>query len=153
MSTEVPGTPGEQKDVLAEQPAEQPQVTQADPSKDEINMGMLAHLLGFLYIVGPLIIWLMKKDESKYVEEQAREALNFQIAIALGLMAGGILYGMFAIGIVIGGLGRGAFLIVSLVLVAIWALLVVNLVFVIIASIEASKGIRYKYPVNLRLIK
>ena len=140
MSTEVPGTPEGQKDVqeptvTEQQPAAQPQAAQADPSKDEVTMGMLAHLLGLLYIIGPLIIWLIKKDESKYVGEQAKEALNFQITAIIGFMAAGIL-SLIGIG----------FVITPIVWIG-W------LVFIILGTIEANKGVQYKYPVNLRLIK
>src|SRR4051794_33293223 len=50
------------------------------PDKDSITMGMLCHLLGiFTSFLGPLIIWLMKKDQSPWVDDQGKESLNFQI--------------------------------------------------------------------------
>ena len=52
---------------------------------DERTMGMLAHILGGVTnFLGPLIIWLIKKDESPFVNDQGKEALNFQITIAIG---------------------------------------------------------------------
>ena len=55
------------------------------PTPDEKNMGMLSHLLGlFSSFIGPLIIWMMKKDQSPWVEDQAKEALNFQIIAPAG---------------------------------------------------------------------
>ena len=61
---------------------EAPAIPSLPPAtQEEQTMGMLSHLLGiFTGFLGPLIIWLIKKDESKYIDEQAKEALNFQIA-------------------------------------------------------------------------
>ncbi|MEZ5431721.1 MAG: DUF4870 domain-containing protein [Verrucomicrobiales bacterium] len=58
---------------------------------DERNMAMLAHLLGGLAsFLGPLVIWLMKREESPFVNDQGREALNFQITVAIGMAVLGI---------------------------------------------------------------
>ena len=105
-------------------------------SEDERNWGLFAHLsplaLGF---IGPLIIWLVKKDESNYVAEHGKEALNFQITILIGMMLS-----IPLLFVLVGGL-----------LMAILAIL--NLVFIILATIEASKGCAYRYPVSIRLVK
>lgn len=103
------------------------------PTSDERTMALLSHVLciavGFL---APLIIYLMKKDESKYVAAHAKESLNFQITMF-------IVYCVLAITIV------GLFLI--------WIFALIALVFVIIATIKASENKLYKYPVNFRFIK
>jgi len=100
------------------------------------NMGMLCHLLGlFTSFVGPLILWLIKKDEDKFVDDQGKEALNFQITVILASVASGILYFVcigFLIAIAVG---------------------ISDIVFCILASVAASKGENYRYPVSLRLIK
>jgi uncharacterized protein len=106
---------------------------------DEKNLGMLAHLLGiFTFFVGPLIIWLIKKDQSKYIDEQAKEALNFQIAASIVLF------------------GCSIFLIIPLVncvmLIVVLAAHVARLVFSIIGTVGASKGEMYRYPYTFRLI-
>ncbi|MGB8193904.1 MAG: DUF4870 domain-containing protein, partial [Chitinophagaceae bacterium] len=60
---------------------EQPLYT---PTSDERTMALLSHILGLvIWIIGPLIIYLVKKDESKFVAEHAKEALNFQITVAI----------------------------------------------------------------------
>ena len=109
---------------------EQPSYT---PTSDERTMALLSHVLciavGFL---APLIIYLMKKDESKYVAAHAKESLNFQITMF-------IVYVVLAITII------GIFLI--------WIFALIALVFVIIATIKASENKLYKYPVNIRFIK
>lgn len=60
---------------------------------DEKTMAMLAHLIGGITcLLGPLIIWLIKKDESPFVNDQGKEAVNFQLSILLGYVVTGILF-------------------------------------------------------------
>ena len=62
------------------------------PSKDDCNIAMLAHLLGIFFgFLAPLVIWLVKKDESRFIGEQAKEALNFQITMTLACFISGLL--------------------------------------------------------------
>ena len=106
------------------------------PSNDDRNLAMLAHLLGIVSgFVGALIIWLVKKDQSAFVDEQGKEALNFQITVMIGFVASWIL--MF---VLIGAL------LMPLLLVA-------NLVFCILAAVAVSRGEHYRYPVAIRLLK
>jgi len=106
--------------------------------KDERTMGMLAHILGAVTVViGPLIIWLIKREESPFVDDQGKEALNFQITILIGHVASMIL----------GGLTGGcASVILSPV---VW---LVSLIFGILGGLEANKGNVYRYPFALRLV-
>ena len=93
-------------------------------SSDEKTMGLLAHLLGiFTGFVGPLIIWLMKKDQSPYVDAQGKESLNFQLSILIYCFPTCGLAGIF------------------------------GLIMAIIASIKANDGIVYRYPLAIRFIK
>lgn len=102
---------------------------------DDKTMGLLAHLLGIILgPIGPLIIWLMKKDTSPFVNDQGKEALNFQITLAIGYVAG-IILSFFCIG----------FLVLPVVFIA-------SLVFSILAALQAKDGIAYRYPFALRLI-
>ena len=106
------------------------------PSTDDRNLAMLAHLLGIVSgFVGALIIWLIKKDQSAFVDEQGKEALNFQITMLIAFVVAWIL--MF---VLIGAL------LMPLLLIA-------NLVFCILAAVAVSKGEHYKYPVAIRLLK
>lgn len=106
-------------------------------SQDDKTMAMLCHLLGLLTsFVGPLIIWLIKKDQSRYVDEQGKEALNFQITMAIGWIVAAVLTPVACIGV----------LLYPVVGIA-------NIVFCIMACIAANKGEPYRYPVCLRLIK
>ncbi|HEY0845289.1 MAG TPA: DUF4870 domain-containing protein [Noviherbaspirillum sp.] len=105
------------------------------PSKDECNLGMLAHLLGiFSGFVGSLIIWLLRKDQGGFAADEAREALNFQITMAIALAAS-ILLKLVLIG----------FLLFPIIFV-------VNFIFCVLAAISVSKGKAYRYPFALRLV-
>ena len=99
----------------------------------------LAALAGFLIpfgsIVGPLIIWLIKKDEFPFVDEQGKESLNFQISVAI--------YGIVSAILII--VVIGIFLLIALV--------IADVVLVVMASIQTNKGESYRYPLTIRLIK
>ena len=106
------------------------------PSKEARTMAMLAHLLGIVTgFLGPLIIWLVKKDEDAFINDQGKEALNFQITIAIAMIVSGLL--MFAC--------IGFFLVP--------AVAVLNLILCFLAAMKAFEGISYRYPLTLRLIK
>src|SRR6201993_1186888 len=103
---------------------------------------ILAHataLVGFLvpvagHLVGPLIVWLAKRDDSAEIDAHGKESLNFQISML-------IYNGIAAILCIV--------LIGFPILIALWVL---NPVFVIIASVKASEGKFYRYPFTIRLI-
>jgi len=102
---------------------------------NEKNIVVLTHLGGAIFSFVPsLIVWLLKKDESAFIGEQAREALNFQITIILAHVVSWIL--MF---VLIG------FALMFLVWLA-------NVILSIMAAIAVSKGENYRYPFALRLI-
>ena len=111
-------------------------------TKDERTWAMLCHfssLCMFIFpfgnILAPLIIWLIKKDEMPFVEDQAKEILNFQISMTIYFI-GSIILIIILIGIPI-LIGLGIF----------------NIIITIIAGIKANDGESYRYPINLRLIK
>lgn len=108
---------------------------QIPSTQDDRTMALLCHLggglLGFLV---PLIIWLIKKDQSKFVDDQGKEALNFHITLMIGHVIGGVTM-CFTFG---------------LINLAVWVL---GVVFGIMGGLEAQKGVVYRYPFALRLIK
>ena len=104
---------------------------------------MLCHLTALSFyigvpfgnILGPLIIWLIKKDEMPTVDQHGKESLNFQISMTIyGLVAGLLTF------VLIG------FLLLPIVVIA-------QIVFVVIASIKANNGEAYRYPLTIRFIK
>ncbi len=106
---------------------------------DEKTMGLLAHLLGgFTYILGPLIIWLIKKDESPFVNDQGKEALNFQITILIGFVAASII---------------AMIPIIQCVAALLYpAIGIVSLIFGVLGGLEANKGNVYRYPFVARFV-
>ena len=123
-------------------PEEQPQQIESQPTKDERTWAMLSHfsaLCMFIFpfgnILAPLIIWLIKKDEMPFVEDQAKEVLNFQISMTIYFI-GSIILIIVLIGIPI------------LIVLGIF-----NVIITIIAGIKANDGKSYRYPINLKLIK
>ncbi|HSH73745.1 MAG TPA: DUF4870 domain-containing protein [Methylophilaceae bacterium] len=105
------------------------------PSADDKNIVVLTHLGGTVFSIFPsLIVWLLKKDESPYIGEQAREALNFQITVLIAQAVSSVLV-VILIGFALMGL--------------IW---LANIVLCILAAVATSKGENYRYPFALRLI-
>jgi uncharacterized Tic20 family protein len=118
------------KDLLGDE--SMPAIT---PSSDEKILAILSHILCVVVGLGfipPLIIYLLKKDESAYVKAHALESLNFQITLLL------ICIILFIT--IIGWL-------------LLWAVGIINLILVIVATIKASENKMYRYPINFRLIK
>lgn len=110
--------------------------TTGQPNQDERTMALLTHLSGIvLSFVGPLIFFLIKKDESPFVRDQAAQALNFQILVTIGYVISVILYIIII----------GAFLQMIL-----W---VGALVFCILAGVAANRGEWYRYPFNVSWVK
>ncbi|MFI7053624.1 DUF4870 domain-containing protein [Streptosporangium canum] len=105
------------------------------PGGDDTTMAMLAHLLGLLtWFVGPLVVYLAKKDDSPYVRDQAAEALNFQLTLMIAYFVSWIL----------------AFVLIGFVLMfVVW---IGSIILMIVAAVAASRGERYHYPLNIRFI-
>jgi len=108
------------------------------PTKDNLTMAMLAHLLGALLgFLGPLIIWLIKKDEHPFIDDQGKESLNFQLTLLIAHVA------LIVLDVVSCGLLAIAHLVP-------WVL---GLIFGIMGAMEANQGKWYRYPFNIRFIK
>jgi uncharacterized protein len=112
-------------------------------SRDERTWAMLAHLsplvgyagIPFGNIIAPLIIWLVKKDQSWFVDDQAKESLNFQISMLI----------YFVISVIL------MFVLIGIVMVII--VYVFGIVMIIVAAIKANDGVQYRYPITIRFIK
>jgi len=110
-------------------------------SSDDRTMAMLCHLSAFAgvvipfgNIIGPLVIWLLKKDSSPYIDYHGKESLNFQIAFTIYMIVA-LLLMMVLIGFILAPiLGIG------------------GLVLMIMAAIKAKDGEEYRYPFIFRLI-
>jgi uncharacterized Tic20 family protein len=116
--------------------------TRIETDKDAKMFGMLCHLsalaglvIPFGSIVGPLVFWMLKRDQYEFVNQEGREALNFSISM--------VIYALVAGALIFVGIG----LVLLPILALFW------LIMIIIATIKSSAGESYRYPLNLRLIK
>jgi uncharacterized Tic20 family protein len=126
--------------TLSENPSDPTEPTEvpdpADIPSDSRAWAAAAQLLPFLgfYILGALIIWLIKRDEDAFVEEHSREALNFQLSIFIYMIVSAILI-LVLIGIAL-----------------FFAVAVFSLVMSIIAGVKAASGQPYRYPLTIRFV-
>jgi len=107
----------------------------------------LAALLGYLTVfnfgfviplgnvIGPLIIWAIKKDEIPFVDIQGKEAINFQLTMTIA----------FAISIVL------MFVLVGFFMIILFS--IYNFIMIIIAAIKSNDGVNYRYPLTIRFLK
>lgn len=111
----------------------------ATPSANEKDMRMwcmLCHLSALvLGVIGPLIVWMIKKDEMPEVEQHGKEAVNFQISIIIYMVVSGFLTIVFI----------GIFMLPLIV--------IFNLAMVIVAGVKANNGEFYRYPATIRFLK
>lgn len=103
--------------------------------EQDVQWGSFAHLGGVLGFLPSLIIWIVFKDRGSFTDTEAKEALNFQITIAIGYVIAYVLIFIFI----------GAILW--------WALWILSAVFSVIAFLRAKDGNHYRYPFAIRLIK
>ncbi len=158
-----PGTPPQGTPPPFERPADaQSSHSQPPPldepassglSSEQRQWGMFAHLSslvgglltsavgGWGTFIGPLIIWLVKKDTMPFVDDQGKEALNFNITVGIAMLA------LLLLSIVTLGIGL-------VIAIPGWIIIgIAWLVLTIIAGIKANEGVLYRYPLTLRLIK
>ena len=122
-------------------------------SAEERQWAMFAHLSalvgglltsaagGWGTFIGPLVIWLVKKDTMPFVNDQGKEALNFNITVGIAMLA------LLLLSIVTLGIGL-------VIAIPGWIIIgIAWLVLTIIAGIKANEGVLYRYPLTLRLIK
>ena len=111
--------------------------------KEARTMAMAAHLLaltgllgnGIGFLLGPLLVWMFKKDEHPFIDDQGKEALNFQITMFFVIILCFL----------------SLFVLIGFVLLPI--AVIVNIIFPIIGGMKANNGEYYRYPFAVRLIK
>jgi hypothetical protein len=96
---------------------------------------LLGYAIAFGSFLVPLVIWLSKKDESEVIAMHSKASLNFQLSM--------LLYSFIA--------GIGIFILIGIPFLII--IPIVNLICVILATIEADKGSLYKYPITITFVK
>ena len=132
-----------------------PSAPQTDPPtvvsaavSEERTWAMLGHLSAFTAfisgigcVLGPFIVWMIKRDTMPFAGEQAKEALNFNISVVIAMVA------LWVFSLITLGIG----LLIAVPLC--FALFVAWIVFTIIAAVKAQAGEHYRYPFALRLVK
>ena len=123
-------------------------------TQDEKTFGMLAHLSAlaalilpsFGNIIGPLIIWLVKKDQSAWVDKQGKESLNFQISMSIYFISASVITTLLAFTLI--GIPLALVIIITLIPLAVFWLVVV-----IMAAVRVSEGEDFLYPLCIRFLK
>ena len=115
------------------------------PDKDARTWAMICHLAAlsgfafpvfvFGFLLGPLVVWAVKRDDSPFIDDQGKEVMNFQltmmIAFFFSFMLIFVLVGFFLVGI----------------------LCLYEFVMIVVAAIKANEGVQYRYPLTIRFIK
>jgi len=109
------------------------------PSKDDRMIATLCHLAAVCMFVvplgnifGPLLVWLLKRDQHPFIDDQGKESLNFQLTMVIATVV----------------------LVCTLVgILLVPVLIILNLVLIIMATLKANEGVAYRYPFSLRLVK
>lgn len=146
-----PNTPPQPDPTFAPPPPPPPDIPYSSPGlagadreplPDARTWGMLCHLssmagyvIPFGHIAGPLVVWLIKKDQYPFVDDQGRESLNFQLTMTIVAFVCGIL-------VCAGGIGIPLLIVTG----------IVDLIFTIIATVKAYEGQPYRYPFNIRMV-
>jgi uncharacterized Tic20 family protein len=140
---EMPMTYDRDAQALSVRPREQLTMSTADQfaSNEERTWCVFTHLsalsmffIPFGHLVGPLVMWLIKRGEMPMVDRQGKEALNFQLTVTIvSLLCSPLVF--IGIGIV--------------VLVLLW---IANLILIVVAAVKTSEGVVYRYPLTWRLI-
>ena len=96
---------------------------------------LLGYFLPFGNIIGPLIIWFIKKDVSEIVNHQGKEAINFQLTVTVGVLISIPL----------------CFILIGFIFLI--GLAIFDIVFIIIAAVKSYDGHQYEYPLSFKFLK
>ncbi len=113
------------------------------PSAEARKWAMICHLValvgllgnGIGFVLGPLVVWLLKKDEDPFIDEQGKESVNFQITMMIAALVS------LALMLILIG-----FLLITIVVA-------MMIIFPIIGAMKANEGEHYRYPLTIRFIK
>ncbi len=113
-----------------------PQEAELVPNQDEKNMALIMHVLALIGfgLISTLIIWLLKKDESAFLNKAGKELLNFQISLLIYFLVSFVL----------------CLVIIGFVLVGVLA--IASLILTIIGLIRATEGKIYRFPLTIRML-
>jgi uncharacterized Tic20 family protein len=112
------------------------------------HLSALVGLLGLPSLLGPLIVWLAKREEDPYIDDQGKEALNFNISVLIYLAGASVV----AVMLTVLTFGIGIFLLLPVLIPVLIGAMVGWVVLVVIAAIKTSNGEPYRYPATIRLV-
>jgi uncharacterized Tic20 family protein len=140
-------SPGEPHEPAHGHPPLQPLAPPGQETNPDARMwAMFCHLAGLAgfsvmpalgSVIGPLVVWLIRKDKHPFVDEQGREAVNFQLTMLIYALVSGLL------------------MIICVGLPLLIAVIIVDIVLLIVAAVKANGGehYRYPYPLIIRFIR
>lgn len=117
-----------------EPPIEAPLTQEAKNWAVIAHLAALINIVGIPSVIGPLVVWLLKKEEDPFIDYHGKEALNFNISF--------MIYGIVA----------GLLILLAIGLVLLPIVLITWVVLVIIGAVRASNGEYYRYPMTIRLV-
>lgn len=134
--------PGQASGAQQTPPDVPPDQAALDKQKDERMWGMFCHVaalswfvgIPFGWVIGPLIVWLIKKNDSPFIDQQGKNAINFQISMTIYYTIAGLL----------------CLIVVGFLLLP--ALAIFGFIVVLIAAIKASDGETYQYPLSFKFL-
>ena len=144
QNSESNNTADSEQEASGQQPDGQEADAGVQISKDARMWAMFCHLAGLCAfilpalgnIIGPLIIWQLKKEDEPFVDRNGKEALNFQISVTIYELISLALFPVLCIGIVL-----------------LPAVAIASFVFLLIAAVKANNGEEFRYPLTIRFIK
>lgn len=152
----VTATAPGRKETRDWQPVEGEPATATTSPRDDRQYAMLLHLsalAGFLFggllFLGPLIMWLIRKDQSPFVDRHGRAAVDFHISLLIYGLAATLLLVVVAVAT----LGLGILLLIPAIIVGALLVLVLTIVFPILAALKANDGLEYRYPLAIPLLQ
>lgn len=132
-----PPPPPPPRDPGPPPPPQNPNAVYATPESEQRMWALFGHIGGiFLSVIAPLVVFLaFPAEKARFANDQAKEALNFQITVLIAYFISGVLTAI--------GIGFLLIMVVGLT----------SFILAILAGIEAYKGSLYRYPLNIRFIK
>lgn len=129
---------------MTEQPPT-PATSAPMPQEEDNKWASFAHLGGILWILPPLIIWMMQKDRGTFTNAEGKESVNFQITVTIGHIA------IFIINTILSAVTLGFWVLISWIFpLALWVL---TIIWCLAGFNKAKEGVGYRYPINIRFIK
>ncbi|UEC42149.1 MAG: conserved membrane protein of unknown function [Methanothrix sp.] len=143
-----------------------------EDNRDARTWAVLCHLSALVMllgvplgnVLGPLVVWLVKRNDHPFIDDQGREALNFQLSITLYFILAGILifFSVGSIAFLWPAFGYGVMdhwnpvaMPITMIfgLFLLFSLLILDVILTIVAAVRASDGVSYRYPLTIRAIR